>query len=302
MPPKKILDCTDWQTEFDKLLKKEALLESRFLAVAMDYEHYIDNSWGQKEIYTLRDDTLYRLFCSRFHIELLLRQHLAIEDKLNQKFQKEPEFFRRRYLGPNPLYEHYSKEVSGIFDSTIYHMASSFDYLSTLCNFICGENKQAYIKWTQLTKSLRDHKNSISKSKITPIVLKVHNEFVNKLYRHRSTVIHEKSDYNIYAITMTLGPDNTKFKPKFYIGKYLTKSFNELRELNKTHNITVIYSAFWLLNKSFDEITHILFSLKNQMESNPKVPHGKFGFYDEATKTIKSVSIAYWKESEYKNN
>lgn len=265
MDSRELLDKDDINQEFKKLDERFALLQNRFLAVAMDYNHYIENSWGEKEIYKLRDEVSYRLFSAKFHIELLLRHHSFVKFQLEERFKKEPDFFSRQYLGPNPLFEHYQKQVSAIFDSTIFHMTSSFDYIATLCNYICGQNKQEKYKWTKLSKAVRDENNSFSKTKIVSTIDSVDREFAGKLYNHRSYVIHSSSDQNRYFFSMVLGQNGVNFVPRFIIGQNLTREFSELKSLNKTHDITVVYAAFWTINKTLDKITDILFSLKKQM-------------------------------------
>lgn len=47
---KAIKDIEDIQSEFKLLDKKISFLEKRFQAMALDYTHYIDNSWDQKRI------------------------------------------------------------------------------------------------------------------------------------------------------------------------------------------------------------------------------------------------------------
>ncbi|HCW06779.1 MAG TPA: hypothetical protein DGG95_05375 [Cytophagales bacterium] len=297
---KKTLDIKDVGEEFKKLDARFSLLQKRFIAVGLDYSHYIDNSWGEKNVYKLRDEVLYRLFCTRFHLELLLQHHLSIKHQIIEKFKKEPEFFKREYVGSNPLFEHYQKEISAIFDSTIFHMTSSFDYIATLCNYICGQNKEQKYKWSQLSNAARDNKNVFSSTQIKDVIITIDKEFVSKLYRHRSDVIHYTSDQNLYSFLMTIKQTEITFTVRFILGKNIVREFSDLRTLNKENNITVIYGVFWAVNKTLDKITDILFSLKNHMESFPKINRGSVFDYDKDTNTIKPTSSTYWEIEEYK--
>ncbi|QNJ99095.1 hypothetical protein [Constantimarinum furrinae] len=300
MNEKGIIDIEDWNKEFISLNDRFELLQNRFLAIAMDYKYYIDSSWGENEIYQLRDDISFRLFCSKFHIELLLKHHIEIKHRLHERFKKDPSYFSRQYFGANPLYEHYGKEVSSIFDSIVYHAVSSFDYLAVLCNYICGAKKSDKLKWTQLARSVRDKKNIFSTTEIANPITEIDREFVGKLYNHRSHVIHKKSDQNKYSITMSFGQTKLEFIPKFFIGNNLIKEFNHFRELNKSNNITDVYASFWIINQVVEKITDILFSLKKHMELNPKQNDGHIFNLDKDTSTKKPVSESYWKENEYK--
>ena len=42
MADKELLDIKDIKSEFEKLAKKQDLIEKGFYAISMDYSHYID--------------------------------------------------------------------------------------------------------------------------------------------------------------------------------------------------------------------------------------------------------------------
>lgn len=273
-------------------------LHSRFMAVAIDYKHYMDSSWDNNDIYTLRDDTTHRLFSARLHIEILIRQISLIHHRIGERMKNDPEFFQRRYVGSNPLYDHFGNEVSAIFDSIIFHSVSSFDYLSNLCSYICSKNRDTKLKWSNLTRSIRDPKNDLYNSKIASIVNDVDKEFVDKLYNHRSNIIHEKVDRSKYRVTTEYTPGEINISQTFLIGDNLIKKFSVLKELNETKFITVTYASFWIINLCIDKITDILFGLKAHMESNPKVSTPAFGIIDKNNRIL-SPSGQYWNEKEY---
>lgn len=299
MRAKEVIDIKDWNDEFKKLNDRFFTLENRFLATSMDYKLYIDSSWNEKNIYQFRDDISYRLFSTKFHIELLLRHHINIENQLYERREKDPEYFRRTYVGENPLYQDYSKELSSIFDSLIYHCVSAFDYVSILSNYICGSKNTDKLKWTQLARSVRDDKNSLSKTEIADAIIKIDRDFVGKLYDHRSDVIHKKSDLNKYSITMHFGQTEFKFIPHFFIGDNLIKKFSYFRKLSKTNRITINYAGFWIVNQTIDKITDILFSLKKQMEQNRKTTAMAMYILNEETNEKIPVSRNYWNEDAY---
>ena len=75
-------DIDNPKEEFDKLTKRFKILEDRFLAIAMDYKHYIDSTITDNEIFRLRDNVLSRLYSARFHFQLLLEYHHRVENRL----------------------------------------------------------------------------------------------------------------------------------------------------------------------------------------------------------------------------
>ncbi len=76
---KNIIDITDEKSEFTKIDSEFYLLNNRFMALAMDYKHYIDSNIRDNKIYTLRDNINYRLCSAKFHIELLFHHIRNIE-------------------------------------------------------------------------------------------------------------------------------------------------------------------------------------------------------------------------------
>ena len=222
MNKKETLDVVEINGEFEKLDQRFELLEQRFRAVAMDYKYYIENSWDETEIYRLRDEVSYRLFSSRFHIELLLRHHSLVKFQLEERFKKDSEYFANQYIGANgtnPLFEHYQKQISAIFDSTIFHMTSAFDYMATLCNYVCGKQKQEKFKWTQIAKAVRDPNNPFFQTKIAKTIDSIDRNFTGKLYNHRSHLIHTQSDQNKYLFSMITAQKGVTFIPQFIIGE-----------------------------------------------------------------------------------
>jgi hypothetical protein len=293
-----ILDI-DPGEKFGQLNGEFQILQKRFMALAQDFKYYVDGSWDNHVIFSLRDDTIHRLFSSKLHIELLIRQINLIQRRIAHKQQEDPELFRRRYFGSNPFYDNFGDEVSAIFDSIIFHAVASFDYLSNLCCYICCKNRDTKLKWSSLAKSVRDDKNELSKTKIAATIDAVDRDFIDKLYNHRSNIIHEKSDKSGYDVTMSLTPEATNIYQIFFIGDSLTKKFAELKDLNKSKQITVPFASFWLLNLCVDKITDILFALKDQMESNPKKSIPTFGYLGTDNKVV-SPSFQYWHEDAYR--
>ena len=293
-----IIDIENINQEFEKLKLRLHLLSDRFLAVAMDYKHYIDGSFKEDKIYQLRDNVQYRLFSARVHLELLLRQHKFIESRMESKYKEDPSMITGNYFPINPYFDHYQKEISSIFDSVVYHLSSVFDYISTLTNYISGPNKEDTLMWTQLAKSVRDNHNNFSKRKFALAIDDIDREFVNKLYDHRAFIIHKSADPSGYNVTLFVGSEE-RIEANFLAGKNLVKNFKELKTLSKEKHPTVKYVAFWILNMTIDKVTEILFSLKLEMESNPKVNIPSMFYLHPETKKPMPVSTAYWHEDLY---
>jgi len=284
---KKTIDINDLNKEFKDLESKLSILSNRFLAIAMDYKEYIKNDFSDHKIYELRDSVEYRFFSTRTHIEILLRQHLIIDEHMKSHLN-----------GKVPIqmyFDYYQKQISSIFDSIVYHTTSIFDYISTLVNYISSKNNQKTLMWTQLSKSVRDEKNEFYKKSFAKTIDNIDRQFVSKLYDHRSFLIHRKSDISSFNVTVSFGKKEN-VDAKFMAGKNLIKSFNELKILDKENNLTVKYVTFWLVNETIEKITEILFALKREMENNTNPPEQFMFYLDPKTNERSSVSKIYWNE------
>jgi hypothetical protein len=296
---KPVLDVADYQKEFSLLKEKLGLLTQRFQAVAMDYHHHIDNSWGQKDIFELRDNVEYRFFSAKLLIEILIKQHFIIKDRFLKLAESDPKMIFMEAYPSNPIFDQTEKEISSIFDSFIYHIVSFFDYMGSLVNYICGKNKKDTLMWTQLVKSVRDKHNPYSKKPIASIIISLDNEFVKRLYDYRSSLIHREADLNRYSFKINLSDAGIEIEPRFIAMGNLIKHFKQLKSLSEQNYLSTTYVAFWVINKSISTATDLLFGLKKEMEIDKKVPFGIFGLYDEKTRQVKPVSSAYWHEIEY---
>ena len=290
MNNKKVIDTADFQKELDLIQDRSSLLGDRFIALAMDYKDYIDASFKQDKIYTLRDGVLFRLFSANFHVKLLFDHLLFADQRIKQE----------QGLGFNAGL--YSRQITALFDSFIYHTVSVFDYLATLTNYISGtKKKEATLMWTQLAKSVRDENNAFSKTRFSEVIDQIDRNFVCKLYDYRSFLIHRRTDMAGYKVTYTPGA-NEEIVAVIFAGKHLIKSFKDLKVLSEENDLTVRYVALWILGRAIDKITDILFSLKNEIESKSKGSEPMMTFVHPETNERLSASVMYWNEIEYKRS
>lgn len=268
---KEFLDIEDRQKCFQNISSKIELLNKGFRALNADYSHHIEVTYAKDhEITELRENIDYRLFSSQFHLELLLKQHFHIENRVETAYEKNPDSIVRPVYPIHPLFSLFEKETTSILDSIIFHLASVYDYLSGTINFICEKKDKSISKWTQLERSCRDSKNKYSQRSIADVILKETNKFINPLYKYRSRLIHEKSD--LHPISLNIKMKSGKSTVKFYATSDFTKKFSELRKLARTYDITVNYAAEWLILSTIDSIFNILFSLKEEIEKMSTYP------------------------------
>lgn len=292
---KHIIDIQDDKSEFTKIDSEFSLLNYRFMALAMDYKRYVDSSIRDNKIYTLRDNINYRLYSAKFHIELLFNHIRNIEKNIeNQTFTRTPN--QIPIIGYIPIY---TQQITSLFDSFIYHTVSVFDYIGTMANYISGKKKENTFMWTQLAKSVRDKNNIFSQTKFSNIVDKIDREFVGKLYDHRALLIHRKADLGGCNHTHSLGY-HEKVTTTFFAGKSVIKCFHQLKESNKKSDITLRYVAVWILKEVINNITDILFSMKEELESKDTGKEPMMFYLHPETKEKLPISVNYWNEKLYK--
>ncbi len=278
---------------FDEDINK---LSSLFIALGFDYITYIDISVNQDKIYKLRDSILYRLFASRYHLDLLL-QHLINSDSIFTQIY-------RKSLTNNAISLHqnediFIRQISALFDSLIFQLGSLFDYTSNLIEYCCSGRNNGNFKWTQLRKSFRGEGNPLSELPISKIIRKLDNEFVGKLYDHRSYVIHES--ISIPKSTLTINIKAAECTVTYIAPKTLTKRFSELKDLSKTYDLTLKYVLIWILDKTIESFEEIAFGVKETMEQTKKHDQGGF-FYKDKNGEYLPPSTPYWRGYKKSNN
>jgi hypothetical protein len=294
---KKILDLGDINKEFSFLIEQINFLNERFMAISMDYQFYISGKFGNDRIFELRDNINYRLFSAQFHIELLLKHHLEIQQRFQNIYQKAPEKILAEVHPSNPIFDRADEEISSIFDSIVYHLVSVFDYLGTLTNFIFRTKPHDTLTWTSLASSCRDKTNILGKKTFSELISRLDNDFVKKLYNHRSHLIHRSGHINKSNISFKLYDGN--FNVAYITTDGFNKNFTDLRKLTKETRITIKFASAWLLQNSLLIISEILFSLKDEMKLNRKSELPMFGIFDDESKTLKPVSENYWRTNEF---
>ncbi|MCA0430373.1 MAG: hypothetical protein LCH32_07710 [Bacteroidetes bacterium] len=287
----KIKDIDNPKEEFEKLSKRFKTLHDRFLAIAMDYTHYIDSTISENEIFKLRDNVLSRLYSARFHFQLLIEYHYRVENRLKELYNKNPKELFQGGFELMSIQEQSTKEIYSLFDSMLYHLCSIYDYLFRLINFAHGKTILDNPKWN-LFKSNKNLKNFIYCSEeIIPKLELLDSNFIYPLIKHRSHLIHTESDMGEFKLTFNLGGDN--FNAKFQATKLFKANFPEIVKENSEAELTIKYASIWLIDKTIQTTTEILFELRDDMKRNQKIPHGMFVLLGP-NNTIQPASTPYW--------
>jgi hypothetical protein len=286
-----IKDVENPVEEFRKLSKRFNLLNDRFLAVAMDYKYYIDSTITDHEIYKLRDNVIYKLQSAKFHFQLLLEYHDRIEYHLYEIYKTNPKAIIQNEKEFVILQHQSIREIYSIFDSMIYHLCSIFDYLFRLINFAHNKEIAENPKWN-LFQTKRNLKDYIFCSEKMVEKLQIFDQnFVYPLIKHRSYLIHTENDMGEFTLTINLKDKN--FDAKFMSTELFKNHFPEIVKENGNTEMTIKYSALWLIDKTIINATEVLFELSEDMNRNKKIEFGLFVRIGENNK-MESPSTPYW--------
>ena len=278
-------NITDLELEMEKVNDGFQSINNNMIAIGMDYKYYLDSSFTDNKIYKFRDNILYRLRATRLHINIVVSMLRSLDGELSDIFKKENDQLKMQIY-----FENRKSDISALFDSIIFHTISTFDYVSNLVAFLSLKNHKK-LKWNELSQSVRDPKNELYDSTFSKLIDKLDRNFVGKLYKHRSDLIHtgkggEKSSLSIELM-------KGQVKTKIIASNKFNQDFSELRKLNKEFDLSISYILFWLLEKTTESIIDIRYGLKEYMEKNKKneVP---FMFMKGPNNEVLPVSTNYW--------
>jgi hypothetical protein len=281
-----MLDIESPKESLNELKDKFLRLHNRFIAIAMDYKFYINPNISDQEIYKLRDNVIFRLESARFHFQLLLEHHYHVEQNIKKIHNSQHPVFNG---GPElQLYQmKATEEIYSLFDSLVYHLCSNFDYLFRLINFIHGKKDLAQPKWN-LFKSDKNIKSNIYCSKELIEALDILDQkFVYPLIKHRSFLIHNEYAIGGYQIVLN------NLKTRFLITDRLKSHFPELKTEFGDEEMSINYAAKWLIDKTFETITEVLFEVRDDIIRNRKQVLPIF-FSLGPNNTMQSTSVNYW--------
>ncbi len=287
-----ILDIENPFEEFEKLTVRFKLLEDRFIAIAMDYKYYMDSEITNNEIFQLRDSVLFRLHSARFHFQLLLEYHQRVEQSLSKLFMEiGPIKFMNQSIEVKRIQSQSVKEIYSIFDSMIYHLCSIYDYLFRLINFTTGTETLQRPNWNKYQNDKNKKYFHFCSKEMHEILKKMDREFVYPLYSHRSHLIHTENETGEFILEYF--PNGESFSAKFLATDLFKENFSEISGNKK--EITIKYSALWLIDKTLKTTTEILFELRDDIIRNKKQNHGFFVLIGD-NGNVESLSKNYWGE------
>jgi len=298
-----ILDIENRQQDYDQIFKEAFRTESGLRAIGFIYHDHSTDVKSYENVIRLKENIEYRIFGATHQYLVFLRDLGTSEAHLQELYKKNPHFLDPNTFFPsNPHFDKIENELSAIFDSIIFHLASVFDYLSHSVSYMFFENKQRTSYWTAMSKKARgDFKG---KYVFCEVFDKIDRRFVGRLYDYRSRLMHNRRDKHEFG--GTVGPENFNFKLKILTSNEALKHFKIIRDEHETFDgITLTYMSSWLLRKTFVEIEELLDAIREDLIKNsnfrsnirkPKNPKGlNIASFNPDTKGLEPSSEGIWK-------
>ncbi len=262
-----ILDVQNPDEKIDSIGRVANEVRDRLIFVSLEYTNKITGrllSSDDDRFITLRDSIFYRMSALLFHLRLLL----AVQDnqlgQLNQSL-RDPAA-RHAFLFDQ------SEHQFQIFDSIVFHSISLFDYFGNLIDFVCGTKKETRLKWNGVIRSVRDPSNPLSRSPIASIVRQLHQDLVNRLYEHRSDLIHYSTDLGGAQTTHHIMEGRYEFV--VFSPRRITQRFPELRSLATTNRLALNYVSFWVCDKTVNSARELIAPILEHINLNRRTPPG----------------------------
>lgn len=262
-----ILDVTDTTITLNEFRVKQSAIVDDLVKLGFEYMDKISGKFiapQNDNYFRLRDSISFRLTAMLFHLSLLL----SVQDNHKQFLSKN----RMDGMARTFLLDAGPQQQVFLFDSIIFHAISMFDYFGNLIEYICGGKGRMGLQWNGALKSARDPNNLIHSSPVGAVIIDLDNTFVDKLYKHRSELIHFKTDEaggQAKFHPMTAETNFTVFAPK-----KLTRLFSDLRDKSALSNLTISYVAFWICENSLSAAHEIIEPLFKHISLNQKSSTG----------------------------
>jgi hypothetical protein len=295
LTPKLIKDITDIASNLNELRAKSRSFSRKIIGLGFDYQNKISGKVSNDFFYEIRDSISYRLSSCEYLFHLLNKHQGQDESDLTQSLSSQhgPGVFQIFGPGMSNVFAMASIERPCLFDSIIYHLTSTFDYMGGLTELICGGEGRHRLKWNSLVGKIRGGSPKHTTSLVAETVIAGHNNFVNSLYGHRSTLIHDSAD--IGGFEYIIDDKMSRATLHLFVTKKFLKEFPELKAIGRDYKITLRYAAIYLMTKTVDLLVEILLKLRQDIEINRKVPKGnEITFLKDKDGKFIDVSTPYW--------
>lgn len=158
------------------------------------------------------------------------------------------------------------------FDDIVFNLMSLFDYMGNLFGFSFSGRSGGGTQWEGARRKCKKAtsekgKGGNSKSEdlmVCTLILKYHKDLVKSLAKYRGKLIHFKKDKTKSQIsTDLLHPEKSEFT--VFAPEEFINGFEELAELSKEKELTLVETAAWIIKKSLTAVNEILSALRQKI-------------------------------------
>jgi len=264
--------------------------------LGLDYLSKITGNPANKSFSEMGESISYRLQSCQYLFYLLNKNQLIDETDLAKTLGKQPQAANVfELIGPstNVVFAMAMIERPCLFDSLIYHLTSIFDYVGGLTELICGGQGRNRLKWNSLVNKCRNTSSSFCRAKVCPTVLDGNMKFVDRLYNHRSTIIHDIADVGGFEYTIHVASQKTSLN--LYVTKRFINSFPTLKVRAGESTVTLRYAALFLMNEALDLLIEMSLKLREDIETNRRITRGmETHSWRNPDGTFSDASTPYW--------
>ncbi|MEY8019271.1 hypothetical protein AB8P51_00430 [Muriicola sp. SD30] len=274
-------DINDKNGDYQEISASIRRILNGLKAMAMIYHDYSDDIDSFDRIHELKDNLGYRLKSAEHHYLLLLNEYLAKENEISAVLKNDPKLFQVNFVGRNQVTQKVEEELAAIFDSLIYHLNSTFDYLAHITSYICMKEIKNTVSWMKLKKFAFAKGNELSILWIKKTIIKVNNDFVASLYDYRSRLIHTKRDVHPIIAYKSNGAEVTQL---YLSASDVAKKFfkKSLAKFDSDRGISLSFLASTLIRDTLTNIELMLDALVYEINVASNFPNN----WDESKKGL----------------
>lgn len=215
----------------------------------------------------LLDSIGYRVGSIKYHLGLLQKIDKGMTERLIKDIFSVDRVDSQAYL---MIYG--SNIQRFIFDDIVFNLMSLFDYTGSLFGFSFSGKRGRCIQWSKAwekSKKAISGKGKVGNIKpedlmVYKLIKKFHQDLVNDIAQYRGKLIHFKKDRTQSQILTDLSDIRRSkfivFAPVEFINK-----FEELANLSKKRDLTLVEIAAWITKESLIAVNEISSALQQKI-------------------------------------
>jgi len=245
-------EYSDHLNSLERIQKVYNSIQTELIDIGIRHKIKLSRKNDHNRIYSLRNSLLDRLDSVIFHHEILYQIHSSNNQITENHFSPR-------------ISMDISRKQTYIFDSIIFNLVSSFDYVACLINFYLAKNKDKWkLTWNKLERKIRNEEK-YKPFKISQNILDSNHNWASKLIDYRADLIHYEGQNSGYSHTVY--PNKNLTNIKIYAPLKFRKRFKVFLKKVEKENLDIGSVSLWTIETSFNEIYSLIKSLENHIDN-----------------------------------